>query len=100
MTKVEGEKDGAPAATTSTNPGQSNTSKTDQGEVPAIATNHCVWKQRRGVAGDRIQRAILAELRKLNENVQKVLENLQLQTLMKLAEARGALKCHEEYRRE
>jgi hypothetical protein len=42
MTKIScnaGQKEEAPASTTSSNTGQSNTSKTDQGYVPVIATN-------------------------------------------------------------
>jgi hypothetical protein len=70
--KVEGEKDGAPAATTSTNPGQSNTSKTDQGEVPAVATNRCVRKRRRGVAGDPVQMETLKILKKIEKELDKI----------------------------
>jgi hypothetical protein len=43
-----GKKEGALAATTSSNPGQSNANLTDQGEVPVVATNRCVCKRRRG----------------------------------------------------
>ena len=66
MTKVASnanEKGGSPATTTSANPSRSNTSKTDQGEVPVITTNRCVQKRQRGVAGDTIQLETLKVLK-------------------------------------
>ncbi len=65
MTKVASnanEKGGSPATTTSANPSQSNTSKTDQGEVPVITTNRCVQKRRRGVARDPIKLETLKDI--------------------------------------
>jgi hypothetical protein len=69
-----GEKDGAPAATTSSNPGQSNANPTDQGEVPVVATNCRVRKRRRGVAGDPVQKKTLEVL----EKIDKRLDNLEV----------------------
>jgi hypothetical protein len=72
MTKVASnanEKGGSLATTTSANPSQSNTRKTDQGEVPVIMTNRCVQKRRRGVAGDTIQLETLKVLKTMSKEM-------------------------------
>jgi hypothetical protein len=72
MTKVASnakEKGGSSPTTTSANPSQSNTRKTDQGEVPVITTNRCVQKRQRGVARDPIQLETLKVLKMMSKEM-------------------------------
>ncbi len=79
MTKVASnanEKGGSPATTSSLNPSRSNTSKTDQGEVPVITTNRCVQKRQRGVAGDTIQLETLKILKMMRKEMKTMIKEM------------------------
>jgi len=79
MTKIAsnaGKEGEAPATSTSTNPGQATNSQADQGEVPVVATNRCVCKRRRGVAGDPIPFETLKVLKEMSKDIKTMKQDM------------------------